>query len=311
MIAHYQAINGDPAAAMAVADSIPSLKRGDFPGLNEGFYDSVKPVTYVKIAQCELKAGRRDVAAQTLDKAMKLCEAIVTPGERTVAEIMILDALMACGRDEDARVLLKQAVPRALSLTEPRRSRSLAVLVASQAKLGDFDDARKTIDAIRDYPGLEKMRGLHHLADAYEKRGDEARMKAALREELAAAGTKKPEEYGKGPMITINAFSATTYIDPDADFNPGMAEHFRQMSLAHIHARLGDLDGAKKSIEAQPAPNRPGATNALVSSLVSMGKVDQALELVRTMDSFENRLSAMQMLACMIRDRDRETLKAR
>ena len=62
----------------------------------------------------------------------------------------------------------------ALKQPEPARSRSLSMLVESQAKAGDPNGAARTmISAIREYPGLEKRRALGSLADWYEKAGDQ------------------------------------------------------------------------------------------------------------------------------------------
>ena len=58
-VAHLQARAGDVPGALATARSIPDVKRSDFPGPSDGFYDAVKPVTFALIAGRQAEAGDR------------------------------------------------------------------------------------------------------------------------------------------------------------------------------------------------------------------------------------------------------------
>lgn len=59
MVAHLQAKEGDFAAARETALSIPAIKRADFPGLADGFYDAIKPVTLGLIAETRARVGSK------------------------------------------------------------------------------------------------------------------------------------------------------------------------------------------------------------------------------------------------------------
>ena len=70
-IASLQANAGDFAGARQTADSIPDVKRADFPGPSAGFYDAIKPSILAMISQHQFDAG---------DKAGR--EGVPSPGDR-------------------------------------------------------------------------------------------------------------------------------------------------------------------------------------------------------------------------------------
>ena len=57
IIAHLQAKAGDFAGARQTADSIPKIKRGDFPGPSDGFYDAIKPGILALMARAQFDAA--------------------------------------------------------------------------------------------------------------------------------------------------------------------------------------------------------------------------------------------------------------
>ena len=89
-----------------------------------------------------------------------MSHAIDAPDQKIVALIVITQQQIECGDYDGARTLLTEAIPFVLKQPEPLRSRSLAMLVESQVNVGDTEGATKTTSAIRDYPGLEKLRAL-------------------------------------------------------------------------------------------------------------------------------------------------------
>ena len=65
MLAHLQAKAGDFAGAFGTAKSIPTIKREDFPGPSDGFYDAIKPSTLAIIADLQYQSGEKAAGAET------------------------------------------------------------------------------------------------------------------------------------------------------------------------------------------------------------------------------------------------------
>ena len=103
-VAHLQARAGDFAGALATARSIPELKRSDFPGPSDGFYDAIKPVTFALIAGAQAEAGDRSAAAATLGEAEALARAVAAEDQKLIAQIVIAQKDVTCGRRDAARV---------------------------------------------------------------------------------------------------------------------------------------------------------------------------------------------------------------
>ena len=89
MIAHLQAKAGDFAGARQTADSIPTIKRRDFPGPRDGFYDAIKPGVLALIARLQFDTGDKAGASEGLRQAVAMSHAIEAPGQRIVAQIVI------------------------------------------------------------------------------------------------------------------------------------------------------------------------------------------------------------------------------
>ena len=134
------------------------MRRSDFPGPSDGFYDAVKPVTFVLIAGMQAEAGNRSAATATLGEAESLARSITSEDQKLIAQIAIAKKGVACGRRDSARAIVAEAIPLALSQPEPRRSRVLTMIAEAQVQTDDANAALRTIEAIRDYPGLEKAR---------------------------------------------------------------------------------------------------------------------------------------------------------
>src|SRR5262249_50286383 len=133
--------------ALATARSIPELKRSDFPGPSDGFYDAIKPATFALIAAAQAEAGDRAAAAVTLDQADALARAVAADDQKLIARIVIAQKNVACGRRDVAKAVIAEAIALALTQAEPRRSRVLAMLAEVQSSADDADGALRTIEA--------------------------------------------------------------------------------------------------------------------------------------------------------------------
>jgi hypothetical protein len=297
IVAHLQARAGDFAGALATARSIPDLKRSDFPGPSDGFYDAVKPVTLALIAGVQFQADSRSDAAATLAEAQSLTRVIADDDQKLIAEIVIAQKEAACGRRDAAKAIVAEATPLAMTQPEPRRSRGLAMLTDAQVKAGDTDGAERTIDAIREYPGLEKARALSTLASWHEEAGDRATSAKLLARAIPCLESKAPDKPLPGKLLTLAAFSRDTFIDYDLELNPGMVQFQREMMLRRCLTNMGNFEAAVRQAKALPPVGRDIALTEIAGNLAVRGEVGSAMDLVAAIASPDARLRAFVMLA--------------
>jgi hypothetical protein len=300
IVAHLQARAGDFPGALTTARSIPNLKRSDFPGPSDGFYDAVKPVTFALIAGVQDEAGDRSGAVATLAEAEALARAVAAEDQKLIARIAIAERNAACGRSDAARAVVADALPLALTQPEPRRSRVLTMLAAAQVQAGDAAGALRTIDSIREYPGLEKARALSFLARRHEEAGDAKASERLLFRATACLEAKAPEKPLPGKVLTVNAFGRDTFIDFDLEFNPGLIAFQRESMLQSIRTRSGDAGAAIRAARALPPARRDTALSLIVGDVAHSGDLARAMDLAASIESPDARLSAFVQLAFAI-----------
>ena len=308
-IASLQADAGDFVGARRTVDSIPDIKRADFAGPSDGFYDAIKPAILAAIAQHQYDAGDKAGARLSLRQSIALAWAIETVDQKIVAEIVITHKHIECGDRDGARDLLKEAIPFALIQAEPLRSRSLAMFVECQVKAGDPDGAIETTGAIRDYPGPEKRRALHSLADWYEKAGDKVTAQSFLQQCLRIAEAKAPVNLPPlvfpppaGKVKRQLSIFARSFIEYEHETDPQLIEHQNEMASLFLHAQLGDREGALRMARAMQGPMRNITLSNLAGQLACEGDVTGAMKLASTFETAEERLTAIQVIACAVRD---------
>lgn len=299
-VALLQARAGDVPGALATARSIPALRRSDDPGPADGFYDAVKPATLALVAGVRSDTGDAPGAAATLAEAESLARAVEAADQKLVAQIVVAQAYADCGLHDTARGVVAEATPLALAQPEPRRSRVLTMFAAVQAQAGDEAGALKTVDAIRDYPGLEKVRALSILADRRERAGDSAGSAALLRRATAVLEAKAPETPLPGEVLRVKAFSRDTFVDFDLELEPAFIAFERESRLQDVRTRTGDLAAAVRVAEALPPARREAALSGIAGNLARHGDVAAALDFASSIESPDTRLRAFTLLASAI-----------
>ena len=132
-----------------------------------------------------------------------------------------------------------------------QRSRSLSMIVESQAKAGDANVAARTMSAIRDYPGIEKRRALGSLALWYEKAGDQATANTFLRQGLKLMEANPPQ----------NALARLDKVKPRRSFTSRSFVDFRG------RARLGEVEHEALGDDFAISPWRAGKSPSHMRSL--------------------------------------------
>ncbi len=301
-IANLQAQSGDFTGARRTAEQVPNIKRSDFPGPSDGFYDAIKPATLAINARLQHEAGDKAGASEGFRQAIALSREIVTGDQKLIAQIFITQKQIECGDFQGARLLVQEATAFALKQPEPARSRGLAMLVESQAKAGDPIGAAAMISAIRQYPGLEKRRALGALADWYEKAGDRAKESAFLRQELELAEAKGPV---RTPAVAAKvkpakSFSARSFVDFESEHDDAEVEQNKLMASIFMYARLGEQEKALRLARTLPAGMIDVVMGNLAGNLAHHGDVAGAFKLAASLETPQQRLMAFDLAALAV-----------
>jgi beta-lactamase regulating signal transducer with metallopeptidase domain/tetratricopeptide (TPR) repeat protein len=304
MISNLQAQAGDFDGAGQTADSIPNIRRRDFPGPSDGFYDAIKPATLAINARLQYAAGDKAGASQGFRRAIALSRVVETADQKLIAQILITQKQIECGDNDGARALVSEAVLFALQQPEPARSRSLSMLVESQTKAGDPDGAAKTISAIRDYPGIEKRRALGSLANFYEKAGDHTTANAFLRRELQLAEARLPVNSSKlsGKVKPPRSFTARSFVDFEYELDEKEIEQQKLTASIFLHSRLGEHEKALRAARTLPDGMRDNVLSNLAGNLARRGDVAGAFKLAAALETPQQRLWAFDLTAIAIRE---------
>jgi len=300
-VAHLQAKAGDLAGALGTARAIPGVKRKAGPAT--GFPEAERPATFAALAALQAGAGDKVGAAETFRRAEALARAVESDLDAVVARLLIARARVEAGDDGAARDLLAETVPIALRQPEPRRSRSLAMLCEGQAKAGDPAAAATTAEAVRGYPGLEKVRAFTALADWHEGSGDKATADRFLRRVLSVSEAKPPAEPKLGQVRPLPAIGARTFVDPDFEYQPQWVAISLESNPVTLRARLGDTEGALGAARALPEGSRGRASRQLAGQLARRGDVAAAVALAATLETADDRLAALVLTVQAVKDR--------
>jgi hypothetical protein len=177
------------------------------------------------------------------------------------------------------------------------------MIVQGQVEANDVARATANIEAIRDYPGLEKQRAWDILARWHEKAGDREGAAKVLRQALANAEAEAPEKPQMGREVSqLTSIARTTFVDPDLELAPGWVEFDKRSRPVELRVKLGDLDGALRLAGALPSPQqRDAAYSSIVTQVAAKGEIRAALELASTIKSAEQRLGAIGMVTSYIK----------
>ncbi|WP_435009096.1 M56 family metallopeptidase [Tundrisphaera lichenicola] len=310
-VAHLQAKAGDFAGARKTAEAIPAVHCEDFPGPSDGFYDAIRPVAIALIARERAEAGDRSNVEAEFREALDAARAIRDVGEKSVALMVIGRERARLGDKAAALAVLDEVEPLVVKLPEPRRSRSLAMIVSARINAGDLAGAGASAGAIRSYPKSEKLNALRGIAEAHRKVGDIEGYRASLREELAVSEAEVPKDVKLGPTQRLNAISIDTFIDPDLESMPGMEQLEQRDRSITIRGLLDGPEVALKLIRELPDDDpklvrmgamtrKHSAYGSLVAMLVQRGDLAQAEGVIEAIPDLDLKLAAMTQMAFML-----------
>ncbi len=296
IMAHLQARAGDFSDALATAHSIPDVKRSDYPGPSDGFYDAVKPVTFALIAAIQAKAGDQDGATACFAVADALTRKVEAEDQKLIAQIMLAEKLVSSGRLDETKAVLIEAFPLALTQPEPRRSRMLSMLAESQIKAGDVVEASKNIESIRDYPGIEKASALRALANKLRNDDDEGAKATARKAVICLQAQEAMPRVPAEPTLPFSV-SRDSFIDFDLELHPAWLTIFRQTMLPGLRVMAGETNVLAREAKDLSAPQQDQMLSAIAVEPLNRGEVDQALKQVESLESPSVRLTAIVLMA--------------
>jgi hypothetical protein len=303
MIAPLQANSGDVTGALATARSIPDLKRSDVPSPSDSFHKAAKPITFAAIAAVQARAGDQSAAVATLAEAEAIARQLEDDDQKLIAQIVIAQKVAACGRRDDANTIITEAVQLARTQPEPRRSRVLNMLARVQVQAGDAAGAARTIEAIRDEPGLEKAEALSDLAQWHEEAGDRVTAKTLLRRAVAYLEAKASEKPLPGKLMAPNDLGRGTFTQFNLEMSPELLALQRESLLQDIRTWLGDVEGAVRAARSLPPEERDNALSEVAGSLARRGDIARAMEMATSIESPDGRMRAFIALAEAISER--------
>ena len=311
---------GQFPAAIEVLNMIPNLSRRDFPGPADGFYDAVKPAAFAMVAVRMAKAGDKAGAAALLDRSAALANAIKPADEKLIARIVLADAYVEAGDNLAALGVVRESIDLAKSRPEPLRTRVLVMLARTQAKTGDPAGALPLIDAVREYPGVEKAQALLSLAQTYQTNKDDATAKAMARMALECAKVKAPAGFKLGPAMVLKGpgIGRDTFLDPNLELPNGFGGFELTQVTEQGRQIIGDVADSERAARALPEikigegiaagvlGGRGMALGSLATDLARKGKLDEALRIAATIDNPTDKLWAYQQMARTIGEVERK-----
>ena len=304
MLAHLQAMSGEFDDAIRTTESIPAIKRKDFPGPSDGFYDAIKPATLAMVAHLQFEGGERNAARARLLQAVSLSRAIETTDEKVISQIVIIRKLVACDDPESAKSVLTESISIARQQPEPSKSRSLVLLLEAQIQAGDSTAAEETLRFIRAVPGLERVHALNGLAEWYTKKGDRNRAESCYRQGLSCVQAKIPPDAQAqmGKAKNLGPVSIRTFVDSAYELEPAFLEHQRQMSAMFLYANLGDIQNAATIARSMAPGTCNVALGNLAGCLARNGQMAEAMKLAASIKSPDGKLTAYDLVAIAVRD---------
>jgi RNA polymerase sigma factor (sigma-70 family) len=265
VVAQAQTTAGDRDAALrtlreafGVADAIPNDGPGDF---------YVRSVVLSEIAAAQAEAGDAHAAQMSVEamrapryarKGREVFSPDFAENTRAAAWVRIAAAQARAGKCKEANETLGR-------LDETRREMGVQVFVeiaAAQARRHDWKEAERTTKAIK--AELFRIQALVEIARLQAEAGQGDRARAGIAEALRAVpsaidGDGLRQEYRgqclltialaradvegvKAALLTAESLPEVEPIDPSGQL---LAFPYRELALAELRARAGDIDGAK------------------------------------------------------------------
>ncbi len=175
------------------------------------------------------------------------------------------------------------------------------MLVEYQAKAGDKAGALKTIEAIRDYPGLEKIRALNLLTRMSDQAGDAAEARAFATRAGVVARAQPPANFSWGDALQVTSYGRDTFIDFEREFDARLTQWSReQETVTRWSGTPGEVDEAVRVAQALPPGSRDFALMQITGQVAHRGDVARAMKLATTINDPGQRLSAVQLAAGVV-----------
>ncbi len=179
----------------------------------------------------------------------------------------------------------------------------LSMFADAQVKAGEPTGALRTIEAIREYPGLEKTWALAILANWYQETGDAKTSETLSRRAVACLERKAPETPLPGKVLAATSFSITFFTDFELEFEPGLVKFQRESTLQGFRSRIGDLNVAIREAKALPSQQQGAALSQIACRLALRGDIAGAVDLATSIESPDARLQAVAAVAAAIPNR--------
>lgn len=228
------------------------------------------------IASVQVKAGDLDGARATFAEAEKEAEGGAGGGAANPWNLWRIGHHQAeCGLKEEARATLRRAVKAVPGVVGDYQKdswtvRNLSVIVQDQAMLGDREEARKTVDQLLEF--ASKFFESSRIRNARDVDAPQVAAALAAVGDFEAAFRWSEGVHNSGNVAgeiavtaakTLDWADARRFVREAADRLAKMQQvddtYFGLSDLAEAQARLGDVEGARRSAKAiGEGPSRGG-----------------------------------------------------
>lgn len=292
-IAELQAKAGDYQGAIHTSESITIVKPAE-PNLTLiSWSEAIKPATMAVIARHIADRGDKKSAIALLNRSNTLAQQLESINQKLIAQVWLSQQYAEIGATMECRRLLAEIEEPINISEEVMRSLFLRKVTDIRLKIGDVRSAIRTIDAMSDNRGAEKIEALRALAHAKVADGDETLIKKRLSKFL----TTRPEKQKQSEVQPVR------FVIPDGEIE-AFIDSNTQIDLLCVAARVrvGDVEGAIRTVRDMHVTQRFEGADELAHALVHQKRFQDAIAIADWIESSSFRVRFLDRTACTIAD---------
>ncbi|MEG3875961.1 SMEK domain-containing protein [Microcoleus sp. herbarium7] len=236
-----------------------------------------------RVAEVQVKNAQKEVGATTARIACEIAQNIDNPAEKTNLLARIVQILVEAEKIEEAKYICDRACEIAQQISnnrEDQRSQSFGLIAQAQARVGEFDVALRTLEAIRiPYFYVDALRSITQLQVEADPQQIE-KWKIAL--------NKADEYYKSGDPLSfefLNMLKALTIIA------------VARSTVGETEAALATFADLLESVKTQKQRERDKDLSTIAIGYAEVGKFPAAIEIINEIEDGAHKISALWAIA--------------
>ena len=236
-----------------------------------------------RVAEVQVKNAQKEVGATTARIACEIAQNIDNPAEKTNLLARIVQILVEAEKIEEAKYICDRACEIAQQISnnrEDQRSQSFGLIAQAQARVGEFDVALRTLEAIRiPYFYVDALRSITQLQVEADPQQIE-KCKIAL--------NKADEYYKSGDPLSfefLNMLKALTIIA------------VARSTVGETEAALATFADLLEAVKTQKQRERDKDLSTIAIGYAEVGKFPAAIEIINEIEDGAHKISALWAIA--------------